>query len=194
LRAPDLAADVRRLKSAGVAVSDPAANGRARPDGVRLDWETANIGTAARGAFFPFLIHDVTARDLRAFPEGHAGNRDFRGVTRIVIAVRSLERSIAQYRQAFGLPAAMEQTDPAFGAKLATWRDSPVVLAQPLTPQSWLAARLDRVGEAPCAFVLGAIQPDGYRADSPSRWFDTDLSWFDSERLGWRLGFEKLRR
>jgi hypothetical protein len=191
LRAPHLASDVQRLKSTGIAVSGPAANGRERPDGVRLDWETANIGTAARGTFFPFLIHDVTARDLRAFPQGRAGNRDFRGVTRIVITVRSLQQSIAQYQQAFGLPAAMEQTDVQFGAKLATWRDSPVVLAQPLTAQSWLAARLDLVGEAPCAFVLGAIQPDRYRADSHSRWFDIDLSWFDSVRLGWRLGFEK---
>jgi len=194
LRAPDLAADVRRLKSAGIAVSDPAANGRERPDGVRLDWETANIGTAARGAFFPFLIHDVTARDLRAFPQGQAGNRDFQGVTRIVIAVRSLEQSIAQYRKAFGLPEAIEQTDTAFGAKLATWHGSPVVLAQPLTAQSWLAARLELVGEAPCAFVLGAIQLDRYRADSHSRWFDIDLYWFDISRLGWRLGFEKLQR
>jgi hypothetical protein len=193
LRAPHLAADVERLKSAGIAVSDPAANGRERPDGVRLDWETANIGTAARGTFFPFLIHDVTARDLRAFPQGQAGNRDFQGVTRIVIAVRSLEQSIAQYRRAFGLPAAIEQADAAFGAKLATWHESPVVLAQPLTAQSWLAARLDRMGEAPCAFVLGAIQPGRYRADSHSRWFDIELSWFDSARLGWRLGFEKLR-
>ena len=44
------------------------------------------------------------------------------------------------------------------------------------------------------AFVLGAIQPDRYHADSHSRWFDIDLSWFDSSRLGWRLGFEKLKR
>ena len=38
----DLALDRQRLQAAGVTVSEPVRAGRRRPDGVRLDWETAN--------------------------------------------------------------------------------------------------------------------------------------------------------
>jgi hypothetical protein len=30
-----------------------------------------------------------------------------------------------------------------------------------------------------------------YKPASQSRWFGNDISWFDSEKLGWRLGFER---
>jgi hypothetical protein len=191
VRAPDLPAESQRLKAAGVAVSDPVAAGRERPDGVRVEWETANIGPSPRGTFFPFLIHDLTDRDLRAFPRGRPGNRDFRGVTRIVIAVRNLDAAIARYRQVYGLREATRQVDRAFGAEVAGWGDAPVVLAQPLTAGSWLSARLDQFGEAPCAFILGANHPEGYQAESKTHWFTREISWFDSAKLGWRLGFER---
>jgi Glyoxalase-like domain len=193
VRALDLEADVRRLRTAGVAISEPVANGRERPDGVHLEWVTANIGPDPRGTFFPFLIHDSTARNLRAFPQAKPGNRDFRGVRKIVIAVRNLDTAIARYRQAYGLPAAVRQVDQSFGAQVATLGDAPVVLAEPLTSGSWLAKRLDQYGEAPCAFILGAIRPERYHAENRTRWFGADLFWFDSSQLGWRLGFEKAK-
>jgi len=193
LRGDDLPAEVRRLKTAGISVSEPLASGRERPDGVRLEWETANIGADARGTFFPFLIHDRTARDLRAFPQGKPGNGDFRKVTRIVIAVRNLDAAIARYRQAYGLPDAVRQVDESFGARIARMGDAPVVLAQPLTADSWLAARLDQFGEAPCGFILGANRPERYHAAAKSQWFGAETAWFDSRQLGWRLGFEKAR-
>jgi len=192
LRVKDVPAEVERLKSAGIAVSDTVRAGRRRPGGVQLEWETADIGGGIRGAFFPFLIHDFTARDLRAFPHPTPGNPDFRGVTRVVIAVRNLDAAAARYRQAFGLPAAVKQVDQSFGAHLAMVGDAPVVLAQPLTADSWLWARLERSGEGPCAFILGANRPEHYRGESQTRWFGIGISWFDSRQLGWRLGFESL--
>ena len=33
-------------------------------------------------------------------------------------------------------------------------------------------------------------KPGRYKAASHSRWFGVDVSWFDEEKLGWRLGFE----
>jgi hypothetical protein len=188
LRGQDLAAEVERLKASGIAVSEPAAGGRERPDGVPLEWETADIGADVRGAFFPFLIHDTTARDLRAFPQGRPGNRDFSGVTRIVIAVRNLDSAMARYRQAYGLPAAIRQVDECFGAQLAMAGSAPVVLAQPLTADSCLWARLDRLGESPCGFILGANRPERYHAESRTRWFGMEIAWLDSGKLGWRLG------
>ncbi len=189
LRETDLAAEVQRLKAAGIPVSAPDRSGRQRPDGVRLDWETSTLGDEVRGTFFPFLIHDFTSRDQRAFPQGKPVTRDFRGITRVVIAVRDLDAAVKRYRQAYGLPAAIKQVDRTFGAHLAIVGNAPVVLAQSLTGDSWLAKRLDQFGEGPCAFVLGA-RTGRYKAASQSRWFGAQISWFDPQKLGWRLGFE----
>lgn len=191
LRENDLPAEIRRLKGAGIPVSEPVASGRQRPDGVRLDWETSDVGDGVRGAFFPFLIHDLTPRDLRAFPQGKPAGGDFRGVSRVVIAVRDLDAAIARYRRAYALPEPVRQTDPGFGAHLAAFAGAPVVLAQPLDSDSWLYLRLARFGESPCAFVLAAARPERYHAQSRTSWFGVEISWFDSEKLGWRLGFDK---
>lgn len=189
-REKDLAAEVGRLRGAGIPVSAPLRGGRQRPDGVRLEWETSDVGTEVRGAFFPFLIRDLTERPLRASPQAKLVNRDFRGVAKVVIAVRDLDAAIKRYRQAYGVPPPIKQVDPGFDAHLALLGGVPVVLAQPLTPESWLNQRLDQFGEAPCAFVLGANRPGRYHAASQTRWFGIEISWFDSNKLGWRLGFE----
>ena len=135
-----MAAEVARLRAAGIAVSAAVRNGRQRPDGVRLDWEIAQVGPAPNGTFFPFLIHDLTPREQRAFPQGKPLNKDFGGVTKVVIAVRDLEASVKRYSQAYGTPPPIKQVDPVFGAHLALLGGAPVVLAQPLTADSWLAA------------------------------------------------------
>jgi hypothetical protein len=189
VREQDVAAEVERLRAAGIAVSAPVRNGRQRPDGVRLDWETAQVGTEPNGTFFPFLIHDFTPREQRAFPQGKPLNKDFGGVTKVVIAVHDLDASVKRYGKAYGVPPAIKEANPVFGAHLALLGGVPVVLAQPLAPDSWLARRLAQFGEAPCAFVLDRRR-GRYRAASETRWFGTKISWFDAQKLGWRLGFE----
>jgi Glyoxalase-like domain len=190
VRPKDTAAEASRLRAAGVAVGELIRNGRSRPDGVRLDWETAQVGQEPNGSFFPFLIRDFTPRQARAIPTGKPTTTDFPGVAKVVIAVRNLDVSVKRYRDAYTLKAPMNQADEAFGARLAWLPDTPVILAQPLNTQSWLAARLEQFGEGPCAFVLGRRAAGAYNATSHSRWFGSDVSWFDSEKLGWRLGFE----
>jgi hypothetical protein len=193
MREKDLAAEVSRLKAAGIAVSAPVSSGRTRPDGVRLDWETSDVGGDTRGTFFPFLIQDRTPREQRAFPLGKPVTREFRGVTRVVIAVRNLDDAIERYRKAYGVPRPIKQVDKSFEGYLALLGDLPVVLAQPLNAGSWLTERIERFGEGPCAFVLGAVNPGHFKAASKTRWFGAGISWFDSEKLGWRLGFEAVR-
>jgi len=190
VRLKDVAAEVKRLREAGVTVAEPEKSGRNRPDGIRLDWQTAQVGPEPRGTFFPFLISDTTPREKRAFPSGKPTTRDFSGVTRIVIVVRDLDESIKRYRAAYGLQAPIKQVDAAFGAQLALLGGTPVVLAQPLAPGSWLSDRLDKFGEGPCAFVLGARKRSGYATASKTRWFGVDISWLDADKLGWHLGFE----
>ncbi|MGD0775421.1 MAG: VOC family protein [Candidatus Solibacter sp.] len=193
MREKDLAAEVSRLKAAGVAVSAPSDSGRTRPDGVRLEWETSDIGGETRGTFFPFLIEDKTPREQRAFPQGKPVTKEFRGVTRVVIAVRNLDDAIQRYRQAYGMPRPIKQVDQSFQGYLALLGNLPVVLAQPLNAGSWLAERIERFGEGPCAFVLAAVNPAHFHGIAKTRWFGAEISWFDEEKLGWRLGFEAAR-
>jgi hypothetical protein len=189
LREKDLAAEVRRLNTAGVAVSTPERSGRQRPDGVRLEWETSDIGTFVRGTFFPFLIHDFTNRRDRAFPQGKPVTRDFRGVSYVVIAVRNLDDAIKRYHEAFGSPPPIKQTDKDWSAYLALLGNVPVILAQPLNADSWLNERVAKFGEGPCAFILDSANPSHYKSAARSRWFGAQISWFDPDQLGWRLGF-----
>jgi Glyoxalase-like domain len=193
MRAVNLGAEVGRLKAAGVAVSAPVRSGRMRPDGVRLEWETSDVGSGMRGAFFPFLIQDLTKREARAYPQGKPVTREFRGVTRVVIAVRNLDDALKLYHQAYDVPPTIKQVDPEFGAHLALLGNLPVILAQPLGANSPLMERIERFGEGPCAFVLAAIYPKHFEAAGKSRWFGSEISWFDSAKLGWRLGFEAVR-
>jgi len=178
IRPADFAGEVTRLRAAKVDVSDPRKSGRKRPDGVELDWETAQIGPT-NGGFFPFMIHDFTPRDNRAFPSGKPTTTEFTGIAKVVIAVRNLDDAIARYRQAYMLEPSYERVDPQFGAKFAIYPSSPVVLATPLSTGSWLNSRLDQFGEAPCAFVLSKVS-------GPVRF--EHISWVDSAQLGWRLG------
>jgi hypothetical protein len=140
--------------------------------------------------FFPFLIRDFTPREQRATPAGKPSTPDFTGVGRVVIAVRELTAAVKRYRDAYGLPAPAEQEDPKFGARLASFTGTPVVLATPVSASSWLTARLNMVGEGPCAFVLRARNAKSYRITSQRTWFGAAISWLDTGKTGWWLGFE----
>jgi hypothetical protein len=176
IRPGDFAGEVERLRKTGVAVTGPNRSGRKRPDGVQIDWETAQVGPT-NGGFFPFMIHDFTPRENRAFPSGKPTTTEWTGVSKVVIGVLDMNAAIARYRTAFGLPAPERHDDVKLGARLASFSGTPVALAVPLSPESWLAARLKQFGEAPCAFILGS------KAGHAVRWADAD-------QLGWHLGFE----
>ncbi len=190
VREKEIAAEVARLKSAGIPVSAPVKSGRQRPDGVRLEWQTSDIGTELRGTFFPFLIQDLTPREQRAYPQGKPVTTDFKGISRVVLAVKDLDAAVKRYRQAYALPEPLRQVDKEFGAHLAAFGGSPVVLAQSLTADSWLSARIDKFGEGPCAIILSAARAQKYHASGHSQWFGARISWSDPQILGWRLGYE----
>jgi hypothetical protein len=178
VRSKDVAAEAARLRSAGIVVSSPNHSGRKRPDGTELNWETARVGEEPNGTFFPFLIRDSSPREARAFPSGKPTTTAYTGVKRVVIAVRDLSASIKRYRQAYALSAPVEHDDATLGAHLASFPGTPVILAQPLNARSWIAKRIDQFGEGPCAFILGSPKNGA-------------TQWFDPQKLGWHLGFEK---
>jgi hypothetical protein len=184
VRAKNMAVEVERLRAAGIVVSAPVRSGRVRPDGTQLAWEAAQVGQEPNGTFFPFLIHDFTPREARAFPAGKPATRNFTGIQRVVIAVRDLKASSARFRQAYVLRAPVELVDAKFGARAAVFAGTPVVLAEPLNAQSWIAERMERFGEGPCAFVLGKFE----KSTPKLGW--AAITWYDSAKLGWHLGFE----
>jgi hypothetical protein len=186
LRVTDVGAEIRRLAGAGVHVGAAEKSGRTRPDGVTLSWETADVGSGPRGSFLPFLIRDFTPRENRVYPSGKPTSTRFRGVGLVVIGVHDLEGSIGQYRKAFQLPGPKRQRDETFGADLAWFEGSPVVLAAALTSDSWLAHRIEHYGDSPCAFVLTAAS--GIIGEKPSSWFGRPLFWAREAKFGWRLG------
>jgi hypothetical protein len=141
VRSDDVSAEVARLKASGISVGPPTRSGRTRPDGVRLDWETARVGTEPNGTFFPFLIRDFTPREARA---GKPITHEFTGITQVVIAVRDLKASIARFRQAYDLPAPSESD-----GQRVSFTGTPVVLVKG-DPK-----RIEQFGEGPCAFVVG---------------------------------------
>jgi hypothetical protein len=142
----DLDATAERL---GAHVTE---SGRIRPDGVALKWHSAAIGPEAQGTFFPFMIHDETDRALRANPSGKPTMPEWRGVVEVYVAVRNLEEAVKRYREAFQLSAARKGFDKTLGAETARFEGTPIVLTT--AHSGWLAERLAKFGEAPCAFVI----------------------------------------
>jgi hypothetical protein len=188
LRVTDISAEVRQLKSAGIATGAAEAAGRTRPDGTKLAWQTVNVGPGRRGSLFPFLIADLSPRDNRAYPSGKPTTDKFGGIAKVVVGVRDLEGAIAQYRKAFQLPAPLRQRDENFAADLAWFEGTPIVLAQGVDDRSWLSRRVREYGDAPVAFILTAVLP----ASDAYKWFGRSLFWADDAKLGWRLGFESF--
>ena len=154
-----------------------------------MEWETAQVG-AGNGTFFPFLIRDVTPREDRAYPSGKPTTAAFSGISKVVIGVKDLDSAVAQFRHAYGLPEPVRQPDGDFGATLAWFRGTPVVLATPLSIGSWLDVRLHRFGDGPCAFVLARGKKAGFSIKRGSNWFGKQVVWFDPAQLGWYLGVE----
>jgi hypothetical protein len=131
-------------------------SGRTRPDGVQLQWRSATIGPEPQGTFLPFMIHDQTKRTLRAYPGGKPTMPEWQGIGRVYIAVHNLDDAIKRYQDAFQLPAPVKSFDKSLNAESAHFENTPVFLVTSQT--GWLAARLSRFGEAPCAFVIATSQ------------------------------------
>ncbi len=153
IRPADLQSEVKRLRAANVTVEDPQKGGRDRPDGLHLDWETAQVH-GDRGSFYPFMIRDVTPRENRVYPTGKPSAPEFEGVSKVIIAVKDLDAAIAHYRLAFSLPAPRRSVDEDLDATLASFDDTPVVLAAARKHDNWIAARVELYPDAPCAFVI----------------------------------------
>jgi hypothetical protein len=190
----DMNGDLERISKLGVTVGEPEARSRTRPDGTLAEWRSASIGLGAPGSNLPFLIEDKGPRSNRApHASPSTDGTTLSGVGVVVLGVKNLDESIALFRKVYGLPAPKLEDHPEFGAKVAYFTGTPVMLAAAASTDSWVAERIGRLDQIPLAFLLHA---DDFKTASKhfsllagKRWFNMDVSWFDVQKLhGVRLG------
>lgn len=189
----DIQKDVDRLKKLSLGAKGPEPGSRKKPDGTVIEWQTASLGPGSPGATLPFMIEDKTPRSLRVQPSASVKHSGLTGVEVVVLAVNDLQAAVGRFRRAFALAAPTVEEHKEFGAKLAYFPGTPVMLAEPLDNTSWLAERLVKFGESPVAYLLGtehlAAATKRYSLSSETKWFGRNLAWFDAGKLeGLRLG------
>lgn len=187
----DVAPSLHRAIDLGVPVSGPRTMSRERPDGTVAEWDVGFVGEPGDGAN-PFVIADRTPRRYRvSAPEVDAGG-PLAGVAEVVVAVDDLDATAEEFRQLYRLPTPRRTAHPTFGARLALFPGQPVTLATPSDDASWLADRLDRYGNGPCAFLLGSYDLDRAAAEyplaDPISWGGRRVAWFDADWADRRLG------
>jgi hypothetical protein len=185
VEAGDVAAEAARIAALGIPVRGPNAMTRQRPDGVLVEWDLAFVGDKQPGATLPFLIRDRTPREWRVRPSASVTGTDLTGVAMVVLGVHDLERAADLFRRVYGWPAPVTKDDVNFG-RLAHFPGTPVSLAAPLHPNDFLAERLRRFDESPCAFLIGTFNlhaaSNRLRLGTVSSWFDRQVFWFDAPR------------
>ena len=112
-----------------------------------------------------------------------------------MLGVANLERAIRLFQRAYGWDTPTVEQHIEFGAQIAHFSNTPVMLASPLNhnSNSPLSQRLAEFGEIPAAFLLKT--PDLRKAANrfpllgESNWFGRKVAWFDPAKLhGFRLG------
>jgi catechol 2,3-dioxygenase-like lactoylglutathione lyase family enzyme len=194
LTSSDLQADLERISRLGITVGAPEFRSRNRPDGTMAEWRSASLGPGAPGSNLPFLIEDKTPRSSRA-PHASPSTEGttLSGVGVVILGVKNLDENIALFQKVFGWPAPKVEDHPEFGAMIAYFAGTPVMLATSSASDSWVSERIDSLGQCPIAFLIHA---GDFKAASehfslpPGRpWFNLDVSWFDVKKLhGVRLG------
>ena len=190
----DIGSEVKRLAALRIPTSGPDPGSRAKPDGTVIRWVTATVGKETRGSLLPFLIEDVTPRELRVRPSPSSANIGLTGIRIVVVGVRHLDRAVARFRKAWGWGAPRIERDSVLGNRLAHFPGEPVILAEPLQKKgSFVAYRIQRFGDGPVAIILGArdfgAAKNKFGLVDEGAWFGRSVAWFPSTRLrGARIG------
>ena len=151
----DLESDVRRLKSLGFGVDGPDDGGRRLPDGAEIRWRSARM--RQEGRLLPFLIEDLTPRELRV-PGGTAAEHP-NGAT----GVARLEISAPDVGEAATSLAMLVETsdDTGTSVRLGACALSPVATEKEDAASGPLAVEL--AGEAGISQELNPLLAHGVR-------------------------------
>ncbi len=183
--------EVDRLKKAGIPVNPPERGNRKRPDGMSVEWTTADVGSGTPGSTLPFIIEDQTPRAWRVQTSASVQGAPVNGIENVVLGVNNLDAAIALFRKAYGWSDPLTETQKDIG-KLAYFPGEPVILAAP-SGGGWLSEHLAKYGETPVAYLLAtrdfAAATKKYKLSGGKTWFGQKIAWFDAGKLkGVRLG------
>ncbi len=183
--------EVDRLKKAGIPAKTPEHGSRKRPDGMSIEWITADVGSGTPGSTLPFIIEDQTPRAWRVQTSASVKGAPVYGIENVVLGVSNLDASIAMFRKAYGWAEPLIEAQRDFG-KLAYFPGEPVILAAP-SGGGWLSDRIAKYGEVPVACLIGtrdfAAAAKKYKLSGTKTWFGQKVAWFDAGKLkGVRLG------
>jgi len=159
LAAPNLNTVIADADTRGARYGGPHPGRRTRPDEVQLEWQTAQAEGENTGAL-PFLIEDVTERNLRV-PSGASDHRNtVRGIRSLVVAVRDVDAAAQRYCALLGREQPSGERLPnlenADGVYFLVGNHR-IDLAAPTGPGS-LADQLSARGEGP--FELSPLARD----------------------------------
>ncbi|MFT4892120.1 MAG: catechol 2,3-dioxygenase-like lactoylglutathione lyase family enzyme [Halobacteriales archaeon] len=190
IRVPDVVAECKRVLDRGHPVRGPLYGARERDDGSLAEWDRAEFGTPEDRLALPFAIEDRTPLSYRVSPTPGMEDGPLTGVAQVVIGVSDLEESIQTFRHLYRLPEPFRESVDGLGT-VAAFPGQPLALAAP-DETEWLADRLDRLPEGPCAVLLGTDDVDAATDAFPLRgskpWPVGRVAFFDDDRLGYRLG------
>ena len=185
-----LVQEVDRMKKAGIAVTNPERGSRKRPDGMSVEWMTADVGSGSAGSVMPFIIEDQTPRPWRVQTSASVAGAPVSGVENVVIGVTNLDASIAMFRKAYGWSEPLTENQKEWG-RMAYFPGEPVILVA--ASGGWISDRVSRYGESPVAILLAtrdfAAATKKYKLSAAKTWFGQRVGWFDVGKLkGVRLG------
>jgi catechol 2,3-dioxygenase-like lactoylglutathione lyase family enzyme len=151
-----LSEEVAAARQRGVTLSSPIDGARTRPDGVELAWRMSGFD-GRKGQATPFLIEDVTDRDLRV-PTGQAKEHKngVTGVDTLIVVVDDVDTVADHYSRLIQGPAeAVDVGSSARGMRLNVGSQT-VQLIQPLAAGPMLTQLQERGGGPYAAILRGS--------------------------------------
>lgn len=173
LASDDLVADVAVLREHGRTYTGPDENGRHRPDGAELRWKGAMPPGAVGETGWPFLIEDVTPRELRVSndPDQTTHANGALGVAGVTILTRTLADTVADYEAITGRTAQIltSPLDETPLAAIISFGASWLLITHPTAGAA--VQHLEQFGPGPYALTLrthdGPISPGTGHAIPP---------------------------
>lgn len=183
VRVEDIQRESESVRKMGIVVEGPNYYNRRSPDGTLVEWDLAFLGEGEPGGQLPFLIADRTPRSYRVRPSPSVAGSEMRGLEKVILGVNHLEATRRIFQLLYGWKEAEEMEVTSIGARLASFKDHPVILAQPLGKDGWLAERMGKIGENPCGYLIGSRDfnqsLERQSLDETEMWFGKRLAWFN---------------
>ncbi|WP_435332902.1 VOC family protein [Haloarchaeobius sp. TZWWS8] len=185
----DIRAFMKQTIDADLHVSGPDRDGRERPDGVYVEWETATVGDHL-GLTHPFAIEDRTPRRYRVAPDPALDEGPLVGLSEVVVLTDEPAPLVDDLDRWLGVPRQQVLDRPEFGARLRRFPGAPVAVATPTGDR--LENRLARFGPAVCAVLVETTSLDAaaerFDLTDPREWGSDAVAWFDHPDLHRRVG------